>query len=625
MVEQPKIESQKPQIIILLSVVVLLALAGSQLPAAEDAVEARMRKDITYLASDECEGRGVETKGINLAADYIAREFQKAGLKPGAADGSYFQPFTMTGTAKLESPNTLRLHGPQGQDIELELGRHFYPLGLSGAGQVTAPVVFVGYGISAEKVPYDDYKGVDVAGKVVVVVRKSPRSDNSKVPFDGARKRQHEPLTTKLVKADLHKAVAVLFVSDRHTAAESDRLDAMDNFSSMAAASSPTGLPAVQVRRSVVDAMLQSSLCTSLQELEQDIDHDLKPRSAPLPGWTASPNINVRRPKLAVKNVVGVLKGTGPLAKETVVIGAHYDHLGYGGPSSLARGSKDIHHGADDNASGTTSLIELARRFGQMPEREGRRLVFIAFCGEESGLLGSEYYCKNPLLPLGDTVAMVNMDMVGRLAAEDEKSRKKNELQVWGTGTAKSFDGLIDVLNKKYGFRLKKVPSGFGPSDHSSFYSKKVPVFFFFTGDHKDYHRPSDTADKINVPGMRRVADLVQDVVVELAREPKRPEYVKVASDTNDQVRYDDIPRLGFRPGSYGEEDGGVLVGGLSPGGAAEQAGVKEGDRIVEIAGKPVKNMSSYMVLMAAQKKGQVLEIGVLREGKKLALKVKPQ
>jgi Zn-dependent M28 family amino/carboxypeptidase len=625
MLERSKTENRNPKLVPVLSLLVLLALAGGRLPAADDAVEARMRKDITYLASDECEGRGVETKGINLAANFIAQEFQKAGLKPGAADGSYFQPFTMTGTAKLESPNTLRLHGPQGQDIELEMGKHFYPLGLSGAGQVTAPVVFVGYGISADKVPYDDYKDVDVAGKVVIVVRKSPRSDNSKVPFDGARKRQHEPFTTKLVKADLHKARAVLFISDRHSAAADDRLDAMEHFSSMAAASTPTGLPAVQVRRSVVDAMLQSSLGTGLRELEEDIDHDLKPHSAPLTGWTVSIQTSVRRPKLNVKNVVGVLEGSGPLAKETIVLGAHYDHLGYGGPYSLARGSKDIHHGADDNASGTTSLIELARRFGQMPKREGRRLVFIAFSGEESGLLGSEYYCEHPLIPISDTAAMVNMDMVGRLAVEDERSRKKDELQVWGIGTAKTFDGLIENLNKKYEFKLKKVKGGFGPSDHSSFYAKKIPVLFFFTGDHKDYHRPSDTADKINVPGMRRVADMVQDVVVDLAQASKRPEYVKAANDSADQVRYDDIPRLGFRPGSYGEEDGGVLVGGLNPGGAAEKAGIKEGDRIIEIAGKPVKNMSSYMVLMAAQKKGAVLDIGVLRDGKKLAIKVTPQ
>jgi hypothetical protein len=623
MLEKSKSQNCNPKLAIVLSA--LLTLAGGPVLAAENAVEARMRHDITYLASDECEGRGVETKGINLAADYIAQEFQKAGLKPGAAAGSYFQLFTMTGTAKLESPNTLRLHGPQGQDIELEMGKHFYPLGLSGAGQVTAPVVFVGYGISADKVPYDDYKGVNVAGKVVIMVRKSPRSDNAKVPFDGDRKRQHEPLTTKLVKADLHKARAVLFVSDRHSAAGDDRLDAKDHFSSMAAASTPTGMPAVQVRRSVVDAMLQSSLGTGLRELEEDIDHDLKPRSTLLSGWTVSIQTSVRRPKLNVKNVVGVLEGSGPLAKETIILGAHYDHLGYGGPNSLARGSTAIHHGADDNASGTTSLIELARRFGQMPKREGRRLVFIAFSGEESGLLGSAYYCEHPLIGLSDTAAMVNMDMVGRLAVEDEKSRKKDELQVWGTGTAKTFDELTESLNKKYGFRLKKVKGGFGPSDHASFYAKKIPVLFFFTGDHKDYHRPSDTADKINVPGMRRVADLVQDVVVELAQAPKRPEYVKAASDAADQVRYDDMPRLGFRPGSYGEEDGGVLVGGLSAGGAAEKAGIKEGDRIIEIAGKPVKNMSSYMVLMAAQKKGAELEIGVLRDGKKLTLKATPQ
>jgi hypothetical protein len=616
--------SQKSRFWAVLALASLCLFMEARARAADDAVEARMRRDITYLASDECEGRGIETAGINRAADYIASEFRKAGLKPAAGAEGYFQPFTMRGTAKLESPNTLRLRGPQGQEIELEMGRHFYPVGYSGAGKVNAPVVFVAYGISAKNVPYDDYKDLDVAGKVVLIVRKTPRSDSKYARFDGDRMMQHAALSTKLVQANLHKAAAVLFVSDRRSAAGGDSLDLMGSFKVMAAGGGAPELPAVQLRRAVADEMLESALGTSLAEVEKNIDVDLKPRGASLKGWTADLEVNVRRPTLPVKNVVGVLEGAGPLANETEVLGAHYDHLGYGGPYSLARNQFDpaIHHGADDNASGTTALIELARRFGAQRERQGRRLVFMAFSGEESGLIGSEYYVNHPLFPLKDTAVMLNMDMVGRLATpQDNKNRQVDQLIVYGTGTSKGFDHLIDDLNGKYHFKLKKVPTGFGPSDNSSFYSKKVPVFFFFTGDHPDYHRPSDTADKINVPGMRRVTDLVEDVATRMDQAGDRPQYIAVAGSMSPGMS---IPRIGIRP-SYGDTGEGVLLGGVTPGGAADRAGLKEGDRIVAVAGKPVKNLESYMVLMSRQKKGEPIELGVLRSGKTITVRVKPE
>jgi hypothetical protein len=636
-----------------LAVIGLLSLGGLRAPAADDGPEARMRRDITFLASDECEGRGVTTKGINLAADYIAGAFQKTGLKPGGADGSYFQPFTMTGGAKLGSPNQVVLHGPGGKEIELKLGDDFQPLGLSAAGKVTAPVVFVGYGATAKDIAYDDYKDVDVAGKVVIVLRKTPQPGNTKTPFDGDRNLHHAALATKLVNADEHKAAAVLFVSDRDTAKDKDPL--MD-FAYTASGGSPTKLPAVHVHRALADNLLQSGLDTGLRDVEDKIDHNLKPHSGPLEGWTASVEVNVKRPAINVKNVVGVSEGSGPLAKETVVIGAHYDHLGYGGAGSLAknRNERAIHHGADDNASGTTTLVELARRFGGIPNREGRRLVFIAFSGEESGLLGSAHYCKHPLFPLADTVAMLNMDMVGRLrpdkpswptilalvaprpylvpvlplAVAVEAGRQnllplRDKLIVYGTGSAKTFDKLIDTLNMPYHFKLQKVPTGMGPSDQQSFYAKKVPVFFFFTGDHPDYHRPSDTSDKINVAGMRRVADLVEGLVGRLATEPERPQFVQVAGGSGGSPGVS-VPRIGIMP-SYGDDKEGVLLGGVVEGGPAAKAGLKEGDRIVEVGGKPVRNLEGYMVLIAAHKRGEPVELGVLRGGKKTAVKVTPQ
>jgi hypothetical protein len=598
---------------------ILLTLLALAAWAADEGVEARMRKDITYLASDECEGRGVDTKGIHKAADYIAEEFKKAGLKPVTANPAYFQPFQIGGSAKLESPNTLVLRGPQGQEITLEVNKHFRPMGLSGAGKLGAPIVFAGYGVVAKDIGYDDFKDVNVEGKVIVCIRKAPRSTNPNTPFDGERLSAHQALQTKISNAELHKAAAILLVNDADTASKGG--DPLMDFNYAASAGGANRLPAIHVRRSVLDPILLSTLGKGLQEIERDIDADLKPRSAPLTGWTATLEVNVRRQTLAAKNVVGILEGNGPLAKETVVIGAHYDHLGYGAFGSLSKDQKGkaIHYGADDNGSGTTTLMELARRFAAKKDREGRRLVFIAFSGEERGLLGSEHYCKNPLIPLADTVAMVNLDMVGRL--REDPNTKKGKLQVYGTGTAKTFDKLIDSLNERYQFQLQKIPGGMGPSDHASFYMRKIPVFFLFTGDHPDYHRPGDTADKINITGMMKIADLTTDLIDHLSTVKDRPEYVQVAGGG---VRGPAGPRIGIRP-DYGSDKEGVLVGGVTDGMPAQKAGIKAGDLITEVAGKPAKNLETYMVLMSAYKKGDKVPLTIVRDGEKKTITVVPE
>ncbi len=598
----------------------LLALSGWPTLANEEAIEARMRRDITFLASDECEGRGVGTKGIDKAAAYVAQEFQKSGLKPGGPKGSYYQPFSFSfGAAKLGSPNAVSLRGPLGQQIDLTQGVHFEVMGLSGKGKVTAPVVFAGYGISAGDVHFDEYKGLDVAGKVVILIRRTPRYDNKDLPFAGPARDDHGSFQRKSALAEINKAAAVLFIQDQTEAAQGDKLLPFDFIRGLS-----TSLPFVHVRRAVVEAMLPASLGSSLRDIERAIDRDLQPRGAQLKGWTATIQTQVTRPLTPAKNVIGVLEGSGPLAQETVVVGAHYDHLGYGGFGSRTKepNKKQIHHGADDNGSGTTSLLELTRRFGAIPNRQGRRLVFIAFSGEEMGLHGSRYYCnKEPLFSLADTVAMVNLDMVGRLRP-DEKA-KLDRLYIEGTGTAKEFDKLVDKLNANPGFHLVKKPGGTGPSDHDSFCRKKIPVIFFWTGYHPDYHLPSDVAEKINVPGMRRIADMAERTIGHLTTVTPRPEYVQVASSFSPTPRAKG-PRLGIMP-DYNEGKDGVVVEGLTDDGPAAKGGLKVGDRIVELGGKAVKNLNSYMVIMAQQKPGQTLDVVVIRGDQKITLKVTPQ
>lgn len=597
---------------------ILTALVSPWLRAADTAtVEARLLEDLKYLASEQCEGRGITTKGINLAADHIASQFKQGGLRPAGEDGTYFQHFSLTSGSRLEEGNRVALVGPQGQRFDLEMGKHFHVVGLGGSGQVSAPVVFAGYGVTSGEPKYDDFSGVDVSGKVVVILRRLPQQASGATPFPGGPNSERASLVSKANNALLHKAAAVIFVNDNLQAAE--KRDELTTFNYTAQSREVVDIPAVHMRRSLVNQMIRSAFNADLADVEKDIDRDLSPRSRPLDGWTCEIETHVKRQSTPVKNVIGYVDGHGPLAKETVIVGAHYDHLGFGGAGSLARVSNAIHHGADDNASGTTALIELARRFGAQKDRQGRRIVFMAFTAEESGLLGSAHYCKKPIFPLEQTVAMVNMDMVGRL--------REDKITIGGTGTAKTFNQLLDEINEKHKLQITKDKTGFGPSDHSSFYGKKIPVFFFYTGMHQQYHRPTDTWDTINVTGIRRVVEMVEDLTVRLTTVEKRPEYVQVSGSFNPFSRPTtgspgrQGPRLGVMP-SYADEKGGVLLEDVSDDGPAKKAGLLGGDRIVEISGKPVKDIGAYMTIMAGFKKGDKVEVTILRKEEKKTIPV---
>ncbi|GBD36784.1 Aminopeptidase YwaD [bacterium HR36] len=482
-------------------------------------------------------------------------------------------------------------------------------VGFGTSGQVKAPVVFAGFGIVAKEPAWDDFAGLDVAGKVVIVLRRLPRLDHTEAPlFAGGSNHPAASLQTKAANAALAKAAAVIFVNDAGLAAQSK--DQLMSFDYTSQSREPSPLALIHVKREIVDRMLATA-GHNLANLEGAMAREGRPMSLAIPGWQVELQVQVERDFLTLKNVIGVLEGKGPLADETVVIGAHYDHLGYGERGSLAPGVKAIHYGADDNASGTVAVLELARRFAEVQDRQGRRLVFILFSGEEQGLLGSRYYCSHPVFPLEKTVAMVNFDMVGRL--------RDDKLTVYGTGTAKGFDKLIDGLGKKYGFQITKVATGFGPSDHTAFYSRKIPVFHFFTGTHPQYHRPTDTVDTISVAGIRRIVDMGEELIAYLAKVEPRPEYVAVAAPAKPGATPLRGPRLGIMP-NYDDTKEGVLVEDVLPDGPAAKAGLQRGDRIVEIAGKAVPNLTAYMAVMATFKPGDKIEITVLRGDKRLKL-----
>ena len=591
--------------------------------ASHDAVLERLRQAVTWLAAPEREGRGPGTPGIDAAADWIAAQFAEIGLAaPGA--GEAFQPFAMTLDAKLgpASANTLELVGPATADggatvVPLVLGRDFTPLAAGGSGRFELPLVFAGYGITAPAEHYDDYApladGGVAKGAALVLLRQEPQKNDPHGAFEGNQTSQHAALARKVANASEHEAGAVVFCDD------SAETDSLMPFTRAGEGSDRRTMPVLHLRRAVLDDVVTRSLGRDLATIQKGIDDTLTPASAALAGWRIRGRVAIERVETQGRNVMAVIPGRGAPAaddhaaidpRETVVLGAHYDHLGFGGVNSAAPGVHAVHHGADDNASGTALLVEVARRLvarGPLP----RTVLLVAFSGEERGLLGSAHYVANPAVPIADTVAMVNLDMVGRLDAE--------KLIVHGTGTSAGFDELVDRLAAAAGLTTAKEPGGFGPSDHSSFYAKKVPVLHLFTGSHADYHRPTDTADKINYDGMVRLAGLVTDVVAELASGP-RPDYREVAS-TMFARGGGDRPYFGSIP-DFGKPGGGYAISGVAKDSPAANGGLQGGDVIVRLGESAITGLDDFDSALRKHKGGERVPVVVRRGGADVTLEV---
>lgn len=597
---------------------VVLALAPMRTGAEELSVAGmRLKADVAYLADDAREGRAPGTAGIEAAADYIAAAFKDAGLKPAPGAHGFFQPFQISGTPRLGQPQALKLQGPEDRAIPGEVNTDFSPLAIGDAGKIDhAPIAFAGYGITAHdehlKLDYDDYADFNAKGKVVLILRREPQQEKEDSPFAGTRTTSYATFLHKVSNAFQHGAAAVLIVNDA-SAVKGDKKDELLPFSA-AGSNRISNLPVLMVTRAWANRLLKAAGQPSLDELESQIDADLKPCTRTLEGWTADGTVTIDRSPIETKNVVGVLEGSGPLADETIVVGAHYDHLGRGGSGSLAFFSSAIHNGADDNASGTAMVMEMARRLARRADPLPRRVVFIAFSGEERGLLGSAHYVNHPLYRLDRTVMMVNFDMVGRL-------NDKNELTIYGTGTSPGIEELVDALCKTEGFVIKKIADGNGPSDHASFYRKDIPVVFVFTGTHSDYHKPSDDTDTINFPGMSRIADLGELLLLDIVRRPQRPSFTRVKGSGGDTARVALSVYLGTIP-DYDDAQKGVKLSGVREGSPAEKGGLKGGDVIVSLGGKPIGTINDYMEVLSRYKPGDAADVVVKRDGKDVSLKV---
>jgi hypothetical protein len=576
---------------------------------------ARYMADVTFLARDEMKGRGSGTPELEIAADHIAEQFRLAGLKPAGENGTYFQPFEVTTGAELGSKNELVVAG-----TALRINDDFVPIMISNTAEFEGALMFAGYGISAPELQYDDYAGIDVKDKIVVVLRHEPQENNAQSKFDGTNFTRHAPFVNKAINARLHGAKGIVFISDPlHRDEEVGPATRRIEFTDM-------GIPAIHAKRATFERLLGAA-GKNLGTIQREIDRTLQPQSFELPNTRARVATEVIRARKTVRNVIGALEGSDPVLKnEWIVVGAHYDHLGLGERDSLTPSQVgQIHHGADDNASGTAGVLELAR-LAANDEREWKRsALFMTFAAEEIGLLGSAYFANNPTVPIGSITAMINLDMIGRIT--------NDRVFVGGVGTSPNYRSLVEELNRTglsvaqparaAGLSLDFSDSGYGSSDHTSFNAKKIPVLFFFSGLHTDYHKPSDTYDKINAEGAIKVASLAFGMMDRVANDNERPAYV--------EVQRPQAPGRGGG-GGYGayfgsvpdfrEDIEGVMFADVVNGSPAAKAGLKAGDIMVEFDGKPIQRLNDYAFLLRSKMPGDVVSVVVKRNGENVRVNV---
>ncbi|HYT48867.1 MAG TPA: M20/M25/M40 family metallo-hydrolase [Pyrinomonadaceae bacterium] len=647
------------------------AVAFAQQPSSNQPSVDRIRQVIEYLASDALEGRRTGTPGANDAAHYIAGEFNRYGLRPGMQmarpartrgenQARYLQPFPYVAGVELGKNNLFFVNRGRPDDaMQFLVGNDWMPVGFSSNGQVeAAQLVFAGYGITDAELKYDDYPSA-VKGRIALAFSGTPDGDNPHGKFA-----RYEDVRWKAIAARNAGAKALLVITQESNL-QDDRLSRLryDN------SAGDSGIPVTVISRQLAIRLFRESDGEKLEALEtafrlvisQHLAHGTASfgfsalqdaNLIPVANCTLTLSIDIVRREAPSFNVVGILPGSDPRLKdEAIVLGAHYDHLGRGGEGSLAPREGEIHHGADDNASGVAGLIELARMLSTQNQKPRRTIVFIAFSGEEEGLIGSSYYVNHPVVPLQNTVAMINMDMIGRL--------KERKLIVGGIGTAQEWRSMVDADNSVQGmtvslnaprreavatgkgpivlgangqpvvtmdptkqFFLTLNEDGYGPSDHSSFYAKQIPVLFLWTGNHDDYHKPSDTADKINYEGEARIVSFVERIVWDIDKSDKRLAYTVAKSDSQGRT-------MGFRVylgtiPNYADSNDGLKLDGVRDDSPASKAGLKADDKIVKMAGRDVKNVYDYTYALGEMKAGQEYEVEIVRGSERLTLKITP-
>lgn len=558
--------------------------AQSPLLAADPGAPARLALDVELLASPALEGRGTGQPGARQAAEHIARRFASLGLEPrgGSPETPYLQAFQARIGARVGLPLLVAKGGVPAAPNQI--------ITAEGAetGDVNAATVFVGHGITAKALGWDDYKDAQIQGKIAVIL------DGVPTPRKGTEElRDFGAVRYKLRTAREHGAVAAIIV----------RAD--DALPPPPADATAMGLPGVVITKSLGKKLFPST--------EGDVD---KIRAAR--GW---PTLHLTT-EVAVEegpawNVLALLPAdpTSPTRDEVIVVGAHYDHLGFGGSASRAPGVRAIHPGADDNASGTALLLEVAQRLSTLGKRPPRAILFAAFGAEEIGAIGSRYLVDHPPMPVTHMALMINADMVGRL--------RNNRLVVDGVGTAEGLEPMIREVGADLGFDFAFGSEGFGASDHTSFTTARVPVAFFFTGVHDDYHMPSDTADRIEYQGLSRIALLAARLAWAGAARKDRLVFVDAPSDPHQGMRGGFRVSLGTIP-DYAFSGKGVRLSGTRPDAPAARAGLVAGDVIVRVGEHAITNVHDYVFALGDLTPGVEVEIEIERSNQRQVVRVIP-
>jgi hypothetical protein len=595
------------------SILLTLFVVSAVVWAADTPVidAASFLRHIKVLASDDMKGRGNGTPELDKAAQYIADRLRDAKLEPHGDNGTFFQPFEAVTGLDVKPGNALIVDAA-GSTKTMAIGQDYYPLGTGGDLPSALPLVFVGFGISASTLNYDDYAGIDVAGKAVLAFGHEPQENDPASAFEGRTNTVHATVLQKAQVARAHRATLLILLDDYAHAADS----ANPRGWARAPQAEDYGIAVVRASRASVQSALGGAI--DLASVASDIDKDLKPRSRAVDGVSIRYSEKLERIRRTLKNVVAVLPGADPALKdEAIVVGAHYDHLGLGGRDSLAENAiGQVHNGADDNASGTAAMLEIARAASSHRARFPRPVVFLAFAGEEIGLLGSSYYVNHPAVPIERTVAMINLDMVGRPGGR---------ILVSGLDSAPSLDADVNAAAEGSGIAVKgfKEGAGVGSSDDTSFLLRRVPSIGFFSGFHADYHRPSDDWDKIDANGGAAVARIALALAERLSARHDRPEFV---TTTNPHGAAPSPARdAGGGYGAYfgsvpdfADEGNGVKFADVRENSPAAKAGFQRGDVMVSFGGQPIRTLYDFTFALRDRRPGDKVEVVVMRDGKEM-------
>ena len=558
----------------------------------------KLYQHVKYLASDELEGRFPGTKGDLLAAKYIKDEFEKNNLV--MLDKNGFQYFDFIAGIELGENNILKF-----KNSNYLVNENFVPLSFGKSTQIEKEIIFAGYGLTIDEdtLKWNDYKEIDASNKWVMILRGSPDGNNPHSTYYA-----HTSLRKKAINAKDNNAAGVIFISGK----EFDLEDNLINLN-YEQSQQDIGIPVIHIKRNVADEILKSKKLT-IEELEKTINSNLNNFYAFKVEEKLNVQTDIRIINKSTQNVLGLIEGNDEeLKDEYIVIGAHYDHIGYGGEGSGSRRPylNQIHNGADDNASGVSILIELSKYFSKHNNR--RSILFIAFGAEELGLIGSKYFVNSNIIPMEKIQIMINMDMVGRL--NDEQI-----INVSGTNTAIGLENQLANIITNFGIKSTFSSNGYGPSDHSNFYINDVPVLFFFTGGHNDYHTPNDDYQKLNYSGMKIIQNLLASTINYFDTSKKLEFQESGSKEPRKTARFK--VTLGIMPDYVFNKVKGLRIDAVIPNKPAEKAGLQNGDIIIKMLNKPVNDIYEYMHRLSECKSGDTIDVMILRNNQEIIYKV---